>query len=292
MFEDEYIKRPSRRPLSPGRRRFLKLGAAAAVTGLTASAYGFGLEPDHPRVSHVTAKVPGWPTSAAGLKIGHLSDFHCQDDRAQARISHAVRLMLAEKPDIVFLTGDYISGGFAPRWARRSVEALAPLRAVPGGVFAILGNHDYADGRSSDIAGTLSHAGFCVLRNRAAPFPGVENTWIIGMESLSLSCQNPVQAFSNVPKDAVKILLVHEPDYADAAPLGIGLQLSGHSHAGQVRIPGLPPLYCPAFGTKYPEGLQQAANHQVYTTRGVGMMGPQIRFCCPPEIVVLRIVPA
>ena len=292
MFEDKFIQKRSRRPLAPGRRRFLKLGAAAAITGLTTSAYGFGLEPDHPRVSRVTVKVPGWPVSAAGLKIGHLGDFHCQDDRAQTRISHAVQLLLAEKPDIAFLTGDYISGGFDPRWVQQSASALSPLRAMPRGVFAILGNHDYADGRSGDIADALAHAGFTVLRNRAVPFPGVPNAWIIGMESLCLSYQNPVQALENVPPSAVKILLVHEPDYADEAPLGIGLQLSGHSHAGQVRVPGLPPLYCPAFGKRYPEGLQQAVNHQVYTTRGVGMMGPQIRFCCPPEIVVLRIVPA
>lgn len=67
---------------------------------------------------------------------------------------------------------------------------------------------------------------------------------------------------------------MHGLDYANAAPLGFGLQLSGHSHAGQIRIPGLPPLHCPEYGQKYPEGLQQAANHPVYTTRGVGMMGP------------------
>lgn len=290
MFEDKFIKKRGR-PQSPGRRRFLKAGAAAAVTGLATSAYGYALEPNHPRMSRITVKVPGWPVSAAGLKVGHLSDFHCQDSRARARISHAVQMLLAEKPDIVFLTGDYISGGFSPRWMGQSAEALSPLRTVPRGVFAILGNHDYADGRSGDIAEALGRAGFTVLRNRAVPFPGVESTWIIGMESLCLSYQNPVQAMQDVPKEAVKILLVHEPDYADAAPLGMGLQLSGHSHAGQIRVPGLPPLHCPAFGTRYPEGLQQAENHQVYTTRGIGMMGPQIRFCCPPEIVVLRIIP-
>ena len=208
MFEDKYIEKRGRRPLSPGRRRFLKVGAAAAVMGLTTSVYGYALEPDHPRVSHVTVKVPGWPARAAGLKIGHLSDFHCQDDRAEARIAHAARMLLAEKPDIVFLTGDYISGGFAPRWVERSAGALSPLRAAPCGVFAILGNHDYADGHSGDIADALTRAGFCVLRNRAVPFPGVENTWIVGMESLCLSYQNPVQALENVPQSAVKILLV------------------------------------------------------------------------------------
>ncbi len=281
-----------KRPLSPGRRRFLKIGAAAAVAVTCPAAYGAEWEPNHPRVTRRDIHLSGWPASAAGLTVGQLSDLHCQDSRAEARTARAARLLLAEKPDIVFLTGDYISGGFALPWVEASAQALSPLRAAPRGVFAVLGNHDYADGHSANMAAALARAGFQVLRNHAMPFPSVENAWIIGIESISLSYQDPIQAMQGVPKDAVKILLVHEPDYADEAPLGISLQLSGHSHAGQVRLPGLPPLHCPEFGQRYPEGLQQAQNHLVYTTRGVGMMGPQIRFCCPPEITVLRIFPA
>ena len=87
--------------------------------------------------------------------------------------------------------------------------------------------------------------------------------------------------------DTVRLLLVHEPDYADESPAGFAMQFSGHSHAGQVRVPGLPPLYCPEYGRKYPEGLRHTLTHPVYTTRGVGMMGPQMRFCCPPEVTLL-----
>ena len=281
-----------KRPMSLGRRRFLKVGAAAAVAAIGTPVYGAEWEPNHPQVARRDIKLKGWPASAAGLKIGQLSDLHCQNEGAVARTAHAARLLLAEKPDIVFLTGDYISGGYSPRWVDASAQALAPLQVVPGGVFAILGNHDYADGHSNEMTHVLERAGFCVLRNRAVPFPSVDTVWIVGMESVCAASQDPIKAMHGVPKDAVKILLVHEPDYADEAPLGFSLQLSGHSHAGQIRIPGLPPLHCPAFGRRYPEGLQQAENHLVYTTRGVGMMGPQIRFCCPPEITVLRLYPA
>ena len=281
-----------KRPLSPGRRRFLKLGGAAAVAIVGAPAYGYEIEPNHPVVTRRDVKVPGWPASAAGLTVGQLGDLHCQDVHAVARTDQAARLLLAEHPDIVFLTGDYISNGDGLAWAGVAAEALSPLRAAPHGVFCVLGNHDYPDGRPPEVAAALEGVGFQVLLNRAVPFPSVPDTWIIGLESLCLSYQDPIKALSGVPKDAVKILLMHEPDYADQAPLGIGLQLSGHSHAGQIRLPGLPPLHCPEWGRRYPEGLQQAQNHQVYTTRGVGMMGPQIRFCCPPEITVLRIYPA
>ena len=280
-------------PRSPARRRFLnslwKTGGAAAVIGLGAPAYAYEIEPATPDVTRRDIKIAGWPPSASGLKIGQLSDLHCQDSRAEARTALAARLLLAQKPDIVFLTGDYISSGYAESWAVASAGALAPLRNVPRGVFAVLGNHDYAGGRSAQVAAALEQAGFRVLRNRAAALPGADNLWIVGMESRSVSADDPVQAMQGVPAAAVKILLIHEPDYADDAPLGFALQLSGHSHAGQIRVPGLPPLYCPTWGRRYPEGLEQARNHLVYTTRGVGMMGPQMRFCCPPEVTLLTV---
>ena len=108
----------------------------------------------------------------------------------------------------------------------------------------------------------------------------------------SAHARTQIQALQGVPETAVKLLLMHEPDYADEAPPGFALQLSGHSHAGQIRIPGLPPLHCPEYGRRYPEGLQQTTHHPVYTTRGIGMIGPQMRFCCPPEVTILTIQPA
>ena len=285
------IKKPSR-PLSPSRRRFLKIGAGAALAGLGTGSYAYAVEPAHPKVTRHTVKIAGWPEAAAGLKVGQLTDLHCLDDRAVARTAHAARMLLALKPDIVFLTGDYITADDPQDWANAAANALAPLRAVPRGVFAVLGNHDYAEGRSAEVAAALEQVGFHVLRNASAPLPDAEGVWIVGLESRCNLVQNPALALKGVPPDAVKLLLVHEPDYADEAPAGFALQLSGHSHAGQIRLPGLPPLHCPVYGRKYPEGLQQAQNHLVYTSRGVGMMGPQMRFCCPPEVTLLTINPA
>ena len=237
--------------------------------------------------------IPGWPRSAAGLKIGQLSDLHCQDDRAVARTARAARMLLALQPHVVLLTGDYISTGQGTDWVDRSAAALAPLRNVPGGVYAVLGNHDYVGDRGRAVTAALEMVGFHVLNNRATPLPGAAGVWLVGLESFSMTAADPAQAFALVPPEAAaKILLVHEPDYADDAPPGIGLQVSGHSHAGQIRLPGLPPLHCPEYGRKYPEGLQQAQNHRVYTSRGVGMMGPQMRLCCPPEVTLLTISPA
>ena len=156
----------------------------------------------------------------------------------------------------------------------------------------MLGNHDWWSLRPDLIAGELQRVGFEVLRNRSVPLANAPNIWLVGLDSRSLGAHNPMLALQGVPEKAIKLLLIHEPDYADEAPHGMALQLSGHSHAGQIRIPGLPPLHCPTFGQRYPEGLQQTTQHPVYTTRGIGMINPQIRVCCPPEVTVLTIHPA
>jgi len=279
------MKKPNT-PASPARRRFLKTAAAGAVAGLGTGVYAHEWEPDHPQLVHRRIRLAGWPASAAGLRIGQLSDLHCQSKAAVARTARAVRLLLRQKPDVVFLTGDYISDRHSADWAAACADALAPLAQVSLGVFAILGNHDRV--APEQVVRELTRVGFTVLRNHSAALPGVPNVWLVGMDSRTHNAQNPIQALAGVPDAAVKLLLMHEPDYADEAPSGFGLQISGHSHGGQIRLPNHP-IHCPEYGRKYPEGLRQAAHHLVYTTRGVGMMGPQMRFCCPPEVTVLTI---
>ena len=252
------MKKPNK-PLSPARRRFLKI-AAGALVGVGTPVYAAAWEPERLEVVHREVRVAGWPASAAGLRVGQLSDLHCQSRRAVDRTARAARLLLAQKPDIVLLTGDYITDRHGARWAAACADALAPLAAAPRGVFAVLGNHDWAG--PERVTQELRRVGFTVLRNQAVPLPGMANVWLVGLDSCSLRAQDPIQALQSVPSNAVKVLLMHEPDYADEAPLGFALQLSGHSHAGQIRVPGLPPLHCPEFGRKYPEGLQQAAHHR------------------------------
>lgn len=277
-------------PPSPARRRLLK----GALTGLAAGGLALGLdqhaEADALTVTRCDISLPGWPRSATGMRLGQLSDLHCDTLQAVKRARRAVQLMLAQKPHAVFLTGDYIT--YKPaRWAAQAAAALAPLvDAVPGGVFAILGNHDWWSGGCNIMARHLAQVGMTVLRNASAPLPGVPGVWIVGLDDYCVQAQDPERAMHAVPPDALKILLVHEPDYADICPPGFALQFSGHSHAGQIRVPGLPPLLCPKYGRHYPEGLQAGPRHPVYTTRGVGMIGPQIRLFCPPEVTVMRVL--
>lgn len=128
-----------------------------------------------------------------------------------------------------------------------------------------------------------------MLRNQSAPVPGVSGTYFIGVDDVVTQCDDIVRAVAGVPPAATRILLVHEPDFADSAGPGFALQISGHSHGGQIRLPGLPPLHEPPLGREYPEGLQQAKHHQVYTSRGVGVTGPKLRLYCRPDVTLLRL---
>ena len=285
-----------RKPVSRSRRRFLKTLAVGAVAGIATPTYAHEIEPEHLVLTKRDVALPDWPAHADGLRVGHLGDFHCDTARAAARTARAAKLLLDQKPDVVFLTGDYITydpdtpgeADFA-RQAAACAEALAPLKDVPRGVFAVMGNHDQTRAMYGTVYAPLHAAGFHVLMNQSLPLPGAAGIWIVGLKSRSLNTQDPEQALKGVPPDATRLLLVHEPDYADESPAGFIFQVSGHSHAGQVRLPGLPPIICPRFGRKYPEGLQTTKTHPVYTTRGVGMMGPQMRFCCPPEVTLLTL---
>ena len=248
--------------------------------------YAHNVEPDALGVTHLTVPIPGW--KHPDLAVGHIADLHCVSPHSVERTVRATKLLLAQNPDIVFLTGDYISRD-AKRWAAPAARALAPLAAAPGGAYAVLGNHDWSSGDPDLVALELQRVGFTVLRNRSLPIPGKPDVWVVGLDDRLMNQHNAEQALQNVPEHTIKLLLVHEPDYADDAPDGMALQFSGHSHGGQVRIPGLPPLHEPRYAHLYPEGLQQSKKHRVFTTRGVGMTGMQYRFCCPPEVVMLRL---
>ena len=129
-------------PASPKRRRFLKWAAGAGLIGLGGVGLGQRGEADALQVTRHDISLPAWPVGTPPLRVGQLSDLHCDGNAAVRRTHRAVEMLLAEKPDIVFLTGDYVT--YKPhRWAPRAADALAPLAAVPGGVFCVMGNHDW-----------------------------------------------------------------------------------------------------------------------------------------------------
>jgi predicted MPP superfamily phosphohydrolase len=290
------MRKPSR-PLEPKsnrsrlitRRRVLGALLGAIALPFATVAYGEDYEADHLTVTRTDVPLAHWPSAANGVRVGQLSDFHVDYDGALIRTRRAVAMMLDERPDVIFVTGDYVSNHYTRRFLEPTIDALAPLAAMGRGAYAIMGNHDWWGGNTRIATRLLRKAGFTVLNNASAPFPGVPGAYIIGLDDAWVGAMRVKKALRGVPPSAPKLVALHEPDFADSIGPGFDLQLSGHSHGGQIRVPGLPVLHAPMYGRRYPEGLQQARHHLVYTTRGIGMIGPQIRTFCPPEVTVLTL---
>jgi predicted MPP superfamily phosphohydrolase len=161
-----------------------------------------------------------------------------------------------------------------------------------GGI-AVLGNHDCGEqGRDLIVTASLERYGIPVLRNQARGISTDRGVlWIAVIDEALMARSDPAATFAQVPAGIAPLALWHEPDYAHhSARLGAFAQLSGHSHGGQVRIPGVGPLFLPRGGVRYPIGFNRSLGIPVYTSRGVGVYLPPVRFNCPPEVTLITLV--
>lgn len=284
-----------RLPTGVSRRRFISwaLGAGLAM-GATVSAtagYALALEPAWLQIKRISVLLPGLPLALEGLTIAHLTDLHWGVYTGLREIRGAVETANALQPDLVLLTGDYVLGSAA--YAEPCAAELATLRA-PLGVHAIPGNHDYWTDITV-VSGFLAAAGLPLLRNEARRLEvGASALWLVGLDDVYEGYDDLDAALAPIPRGEPVLLLVHEPDFAGQAALApwpILLQLSGHSHGGQVRLPFLGPPVLPWLGQIYPAGLQRVpgAALQVYTNCGVGVISPPVRFNCRPEVALLTL---
>jgi len=292
--DEQTVAAPRPRGTNRTRRRFLKRAAVGAGALLAGSAgWASFLEPRWIRVRHVSVPLPGLPPALDGFTIGQLSDLHAGPHVSPRHIRRGIETVASLECDLIVLTGDFVWGGAGPGEVK--AEHFASLRARHG-VFAVLGNHDYWSGRVNDIRRELTRAGIRVLVNESVPIKVKETRWWLGgVDDLWSGAPDVTAAFVGAPAGAFRILLCHEPDFADqAAAAGLPLQLSGHSHGGQVRLPFLGAMILPQYGEKYPIGLQriEPTDSLVYTNVGLGLVPPLVRFRCPPEVTRLTLVSA
>ncbi len=242
-------------------------------------------------VSRVSIALPHLPGAMDGMRIAHLSDLHLKQCTSEAQIEHAVEECNALKPDAIALTGDFMS--FSTRHMGLLAELLSPLEA-PHGIFAILGNHDFMSG-PEEVEKRLKERRFTVLRNETRQIHtdgGVLH--VAGADSRYAGAPDVRRTFAGWKQGQPLVTLMHEPDVVDEfAAAGVeGLQLSGHTHGGQIRIMNLQPMSMrlPRWGQKYVAGHYRVGSMQVYVNRGVGSVGVPLRLCCPPEVteVTLR----
>jgi hypothetical protein len=223
-----------------------------------------------------------------GLRIVQLTDLHHSLFTPLEDIQRAVHLANLLRPDVVALTGDYVTLSRAHIWP--VARALGKLRARLG-VFAVLGNHDFRvdpDG----ITRALRSQHIRVLRNaHCALGASRASLWIVGVDDLWWGADDLQAAMRSVPARDPKVLLCHNPlGIRMAAARGIDFVLSGHTHGGQVHLPVVGSVYGRSkFGERFVEGWNQLDGTQIYVSRGIGKVLLPLRFGCPPEIACLRL---
>lgn len=219
------------------------------------------------------------------LRIAALGDIHFDPLFETDYLGEVMTLVAAQNPDLVCYLGDYVSRG-----TERFVE-FADLTRIPRptfGSFAILGNHDMW-GHAGVITSLLENSGIRVLRNANIPLPGVGGWHLAGLDSFWAGRPLPKTALA-AASDAKFILMVHEPDpFKTIGDTRVKLQLSGHTHGGQVRAPVFGALRLPRWGKDYDEGLFRDGDRHLYVNRGIGTVDLPLRFNCPPEITILEL---
>jgi uncharacterized protein len=279
------------------RRRFFQ---AAIGTATGVALYSTAIARHWIEITHQEIRLVGLATTFDGLRIAQLSDVHMDEFTEPLFLRHVVERINQMHPDIVLLTGDYVSYGISSRHfaigaAWQCANVLTGLACKQ--VYAVLGNHDvFVD--ADEVTSALRDNGFTVLTNAWVPIErDGSRFWLAGVDDPVMGNPKPEQAIPSfirdVPGEPV-ILMCHAPDYADdllAHPAGkaVDFMLSGHTHGGQVRLPLLGAMQLPGMGKKYVEGLFQLGRMQLYVNRGIGTVGVPFRFDCPPEITLFTL---
>ncbi len=275
------------------RRQFLKLSGAAVAAGVVLSATSLALanQAGELSIERVQLPIPDLPPAFVGFTIAQLTDIHLLPYTRPEFIREVVVAANALKPDLTVLTGDYV-------W--RDADAMGELTPIIAGlnarhgVFGILGNHDYWLDVDLVIHG-FEQARIPLLINQHIPITrGDASIVLAGLDDGWAGHADLNAALDGAPSPAPVILLLHEPDLADSiGPDGrCALQLAGHSHGGQVRIPGKGALVLPYLGQKYDMGLYRVNEMWLYTNRGLGEISVPLRYNCPPEVTLFTLTRA
>lgn len=270
-------------------------GSAAFTTGLIYSL----IEPHRLQVRRFDVALQNLPREVEGLRIVQLSDLHFSAMTGNGVVRRAVELCNAEKPDVIVLTGDYISrrnsyAGFtlAKFWARDEMQyaeemarAVADLRA-PEGVFAVPGNHDLANGNGAAIMNLLREGGAQILINEAVRLRDVLP--LIGLDDLRAGRPDIKTACEGISRDEVQVFLSHNPRLFLRLAERNCLFICGHTHGGQVHLPGTNFRRRPRDMRFSPwhQGWYRHNRAQMFISVGVGSVHFPMRYACPPEIVV------
>lgn len=282
------------------RRRFLQATAAVGGAGaLALAANGILLEANDPQLVRFSLPLTRLPTALDGFTIVQLSDLHYDEIFSAIPLRKAVKIVNDLQPDLVVLTGDFVTippfsdylhnAKQGANTAEAAAQAAGQLRARQG-VFAVLGNHDH-DSDPQRVTTALASRGIQMLRNNSVPIETAgARLWLSGVDDVLVGKPDLDRTLQGIPRDEPVVLLAHEPDFADrAAKYPVDLQLSGHSHGGQIRLPVVGAVFLPDLARKYPWGLHRIGALTLYTNVGLGTIRIPARLNCPPEITLFTL---
>jgi len=293
-LERKLLRMAARHRLS--RRKFLALmGRAmlgAALTGGGGWAYVSGIEPTWFQLERVELRLPRLALDFDGFRIAQITDIHLSESLTIERLAEVVQTVLAQKPDLIAITGDYADDLHTLRTHTDDlIDVLRPL-IYQAPLVTVMGNHDYWVGADA-VRWVIRSVGMSELANYVLMLRrGASVLYIAGVDDVWERHARLGRVLNQIPDDGhAAILLAHEPDFADSAALSgrFDLQISGHSHGGQVVIPFFGPPVLPYLAKKYPSGLYQVGGMIQYTSRGVGTIPPRVRFNCRPEITLFTL---
>ena len=278
--------------LAPRRLGLSRRNALRLLTGGMAGCLmdGTWLEPGRLSVTREDVRCRRLAPGFDGLRIGLLADFHFRPDEDEELVAKVIAETQREKLDLILLAGDFVDS--APSVLTPLLEHLEKLRATHG-VFAVMGNHDGWNASRSMMRRSFEKAGISFLGNQHSRLSiRGESLAVAGTDFVWRGNPDAARALKGIATDTPVIAMVHEPDYFDVmtAQREILLQVSGHTHGGQCRVPLLG--YAPVsvkYGKKYQYGGFTGGDSNLFVTRGVGTTGPRVRFACPPEFAILTL---
>ena len=290
-------------PPAPGRRRFLgRAGLAVLGGGACLGAYSVLVEPRRLLVRRLDLPLRGLPRGLEGLKVVHLTDLHLGWYTPASFLEQVVEQANALEPDLVLLTGDYVHG--APEFVAQVCALLGRLRGRAG-VVGVMGNHDHWVGADVSRAG-LRGAGIRLLENGhiwlgvgglSGARPAGGGLCLAGLEDPWEGRPDLEVALRGVPGDDPRLVLCHNPDFAESASARasggvsrVDLMLCGHTHGGQVRLPLLgTPIVPSRYGDRYARGMVKGPAFPVHVSAGVGTTILPVRLGVPPEMTLFTL---
>jgi uncharacterized protein len=281
------------------RRSFLKRTFGTLLTFFGAGYGGYfyanQIEPRSLEVNHLTIRHSDIPKSFDGLTILQFSDTHLGFHYDLSQFEKLVSKINQLKPDIILFTGDLMDAPNQYPYTDDIIPFLKTLTA-PFGKYAIYGNHDHGGYGSKIYQKIMELSEFDLLLNQSRQIKMIDNSsiFLIGIDDAMLGKPNYSEAMQSIPPNQYKIMLSHAPDLADhSAEMGVQLQLSGHSHGGQIKVPFIGALITPPFAKKYHEGIYEI-NHlenrlTLYVNRGIGTTRMPFRFLSKPELTIFTL---